>query len=41
MKNSEPIWTSIEELAEALQNVYSVTGKETIRKQYLEEYEEE
>jgi SAM-dependent methyltransferase len=33
--NSEPIWGSIDELAEALQMSYSVTGKESIRKQYL------
>ena len=35
--NAEPIWTSVEKLAESLQDAYSVTGKETIRKQYLEQ----
>ena len=35
--NSEHIWTSVEKLAEALQRAYSVTGKETIREQYLEQ----
>jgi SAM-dependent methyltransferase len=35
--NTEPIWKSVGSLAEALQKSYSVTGKEAIRDQYLEQ----
>lgn len=35
--NFECIWTSVNDLAKALQSAYSVTGKEMIRKQYLEQ----
>lgn len=35
--NSEPMWDSIEELADALQKAYSVTGKDAIIDGYLEQ----